>query len=513
MKKTLYIFLLFALLTDFKAENNNAKQDSNPIYIEFKAPWKLKKVLNYSGFLAFSPDSRLLAIAHDNVITLWDVLTETEIRTLGGLKNPIICFALSFNGKIISAISARETVVKIWDVSTGIATRTLSLPQSQYPVSLAISPNGKIIAALIEDFSLFNNKGTIIKLWDVSTGREIRELSVPMSTNGLTFSPDGKALVTRGTGTINFLDFLTGRVIKTFSHSGYVTSLTFSQDGKFLASGAITAISIATMDVSIKLWNVSTGEEIWTLPVAQFASALPAFSPDGRFIANESFEGRIKIYDISTGLELWELKQEEDVFTHIYNFYSLTFSPDGKFLAASGKGGGYSKIWKRSIPQELEDLLYNISMLEIEKNLKIKDIESKYYKPKDQFETTNEYETRVSNGKKLESQIKEEYNQKINEIVNKISNMTFQYETDIITIENYDADKGGFNAIIEGNKTFIPVEREIAKEIWKMKDNLLVKGLIRLADFDNKKFEFFNTYLSVKGSNIQIPFGEQRMKK
>ncbi len=59
-------------------------------------------------------------------------------------------------------------------------------------------------------------------------------------------------------------------------HTDVVTSVAFSPDGKVLASGSI--------DKSIKLWNVETGQEIRYRQVNTDGVSSVAFSPDGEIL-------------------------------------------------------------------------------------------------------------------------------------------------------------------------------------------------------------------------------------
>ena len=77
----------------------------------------------------------------------------------------------------------------------------------------------------------------------------------------IAFSPDGKTFVSGSAdNTLKLWDVSTGKEIRTFrGHSGDVTSVAFSPDGKIIISG-----SGGLFDNTLKLWDVSTGKEIRT---------------------------------------------------------------------------------------------------------------------------------------------------------------------------------------------------------------------------------------------------------
>jgi hypothetical protein len=74
------------------------------------------------------------------------------------------------------------------------------------------------------------------------------------------FSPDGRYLAvgTWGGSSVQLIDTSSWQVIRTFEgHTSAVNSVAFSPDGKLLASGS--------WDMTIKLWEVATGQEVRTL--------------------------------------------------------------------------------------------------------------------------------------------------------------------------------------------------------------------------------------------------------
>jgi WD40 repeat protein len=114
---------------------------------------------------------------------------------------------------------------------------------------IAITPDAKQAIAGSEEGS--------IKVWDLSSGREIKILKGHKgAVTSVAISPDGKLAASGGLdNTVRIWELVTGREIKTFSgHTDAVTGVTFSPDGKFLLSGSL--------DKSIKQWDINTGEQI-----------------------------------------------------------------------------------------------------------------------------------------------------------------------------------------------------------------------------------------------------------
>ncbi|MEO8891735.1 MAG: WD40 repeat domain-containing protein, partial [Coleofasciculaceae cyanobacterium] len=73
-------------------------------------------------------------------------------------------------------------------------------------------------------------------------------------------------------------------------HSSFVNYLSISADGQTLAS--------ASTDKTIKIWNLATGQEIYTLTGHSKAIDRFAISSDGQTIATGSGDSKISIWQL-----------------------------------------------------------------------------------------------------------------------------------------------------------------------------------------------------------------------
>lgn len=121
-------------------------------------------------------------------------------------------------------------------------------------------------------------------------------------------------------------------------HSDVVTSVAFSPDGTRAASGS--------MDRMVRLWNVASGEEIFTLEGHTGGVTSVVFSTDGRKVASGSSDGTVKLWDSTTGTEFANLAGHTDGVT------SVAFSADGVRLA-SGSWDKTIKLWDATTGREL----------------------------------------------------------------------------------------------------------------------------------------------------------------
>ncbi len=307
---------------------------------------------NWVKSVLFSADGQTLAsCSYDKTIRLWQLDTGREIRTLGRGRffvwhsKVVLSIAFSPDGKtlassILGAPFGNPDMIKLWDVSTGRQLGTLK-GHSHAITSVAFSPDGKTLASGSQSTIIGSDTDSnTIRLWDVCIGHEKRVLKGHLSyVNSVVFSPDGQTLASGSLDcTIKLWDVCTGQEKRTLKgHLHSVTSVAFSPDGQTLASGS--------SDRTIRLWDVSTGQEKLTLKALSYGvnydANSVAFSPDGQTLASGSSDRTIRLWDVSTGQELCTLSEHSNVVE------SVAFSPDGQTLA-SGSFDKTIKIWRVS---------------------------------------------------------------------------------------------------------------------------------------------------------------------
>ena len=177
--------------------------------------------IHATGVVAASPDGQVLAYSDDSgSIRLVDAEHGAERGTLAlpGTKYSQLTFSPS--GRLLAGGGARgdQVHVAVWDVPSGNLLHRWDWPKGRDPhsqvESLCFTPDGNRLAAAV-----FRQSAAYI--WNLTTGQQVARLS-HNGAYGLSFSPDGKSLVTVGWDSIiRFWETETGnlhREVKVADH-------------------------------------------------------------------------------------------------------------------------------------------------------------------------------------------------------------------------------------------------------------------------------------------------------
>jgi WD40 repeat protein len=114
--------------------------------------------------------------------------------------------------------------------------------------------------------------------------------------------------------------------------------LCFSPDGKRLASGS--------SDLTVKVWNPATGQELLTLRGHTREVSGLSFSPDGRILASAGGEGAVKLWETAAGQDVRFLEMRTEAVT------GVGFSSDSKRILGRDAAGKVCS-WDRLTGQEI----------------------------------------------------------------------------------------------------------------------------------------------------------------
>lgn len=256
----------------------------------------------------FNPDEKLVASSsRDRTARIWDVSTGRELQKLNGFRCSVKTVAFSPDGQMLAA-AGNDGMVKLWDVKTGRELKALvhvnsaDIDMSVYSVTFGRDGN-KIYAA--------NGDGTISE-WDVAAGREARVWKAHDPTDfKLAFSPDYSLLASSGNAVVKLWDTASWREVRRMSMSrapaafNFSSTVAFSHDGKLLAASNIGLDQKQASYVYVQalVWNVNSGEELFTIEGHKFDINGLVFTRDDHFLMTGGVDTIIKFWDMKTGQE------------------------------------------------------------------------------------------------------------------------------------------------------------------------------------------------------------------
>jgi RNA polymerase sigma factor (sigma-70 family) len=223
------------------------------------------------GLVAFSPDGKTVAAARgDGLLRIRETATGkdtagsdkedgVDLSDLSATRLPWARPVFAPDGStflmLVVTADSGDLAVQIRDAVSGQVLRKIPLPK--YPSSLALSADGKLLAAGRWQEEAGQEQ---IQLLEVASGKRLCRLPGHLQGEYLAVSPDGRLLAAAGRRphagglgddrTIRVMDVAAGKEVRRFvGHYGRVTALTFSADGKRLISGG--------SDTMILVWDVA----------------------------------------------------------------------------------------------------------------------------------------------------------------------------------------------------------------------------------------------------------------
>jgi WD40 repeat protein len=149
------------------------------------------------------------------------------------------------------------------------------------------------------------------------------------------YCPDGDHVASGGQdGTVRIWNRETGREVRALAnHFQGVSSIAFSPDGRILASGTVDFVNYEPGEV--KLWDWRTGQELLTLKADERVLDV-AFSPGGKArLATANGNGNVNVWEIEDTQGGVTVSKEPLTLSHSDSVESISFSPDGRYLACA----------------------------------------------------------------------------------------------------------------------------------------------------------------------------------
>ncbi len=318
----IWIFLFFFM----KMFSLGAAQETDPLREE--SVHILKGHENAVTDVAFLPTGKsAVSCGLDGTIRLWDISEGRMQQVLYTNQDEIFALAASQDGSKIASTEykGQVRVHEIYEKNVKHLTGSLG-----WSADVVFSPDSNKVVS-------WNMDGDIW-IWDSSKGELTGTFKGKKNKWGmaLAWSPEG-TFVAAGRIVITIWDVESKNQIRTLEgHKDFIRDIVFSPDGKYLAS--------ASMDKTVRVWDMSTGKSLYTLepqglviylksgpvtnPIGLPMTAV-AFSPDGKLLATGGADRVVRLWDLATGKVVRELKG------HRMSITAIAFSREGKRLLSS----------------------------------------------------------------------------------------------------------------------------------------------------------------------------------
>jgi WD40 repeat protein len=240
--------------------------------------------------IAFSSDGRTLASGCvDGTAALWDVESGHQKAVMPHRDDSVYAVRLSPDGSIL-ATGSREGKVTLWDTRQPKQEPLAVLPDHRSAVrAVAFSPDGTLLASASADRT--------VRVWRISTRRCVGVLEgFKSACTSVEFTSDGRRMAAASIDrTVRLWDRAAGAgsvdPASLFIFQGYksgIRTLAFSADNRILAAG--------TQDSSVILWSVSTTDEVAAFPAHYGGVACVAFAPNGAVLATGGNDQMVKLW-------------------------------------------------------------------------------------------------------------------------------------------------------------------------------------------------------------------------
>jgi len=287
-----------------------------------------------------SPDGKtVMAAASDGTVSFFDF--DSGRQRHSEMAHAVGESRFSPDGRVLMTYGYRadlkEYAIKLWDGSTGRQLRTLAMSGSGFRKTAAFSPDSRTIAL---------TRGKQVELRDVATGSLLRSFEAHTPSVGeVEFSPDGRILLT-ASGLTKLWDIATGKLLETLDSSG---PFEFSSNGR----------SLIISDNGLRLWDTGSAKAMRTFGGPSETIYSVTFSRDGRYVLSAA-SGSVFLAEAASGKLLHSFKAPDSDGAHTGSGVRAAMSPDGRTVASHGThkllDDSAVRIWDTATGRMLHDL-------------------------------------------------------------------------------------------------------------------------------------------------------------
>ena len=195
-------------------------------------------------------------------------------------------------------------------------------------ISCRYEPKGRFVFAGAQDFHVWR--------WEPAIGKKVQLKGADAWVRAITFSPDGKTMLTGGyDGRLLWWPIEGDKPTRSVdAHHGWIKAVAVNPDG--------TLIATSGNDRLIKVWSFADGKLVRTLSGHESRVYNIAFHPGGKHLASSDLKCNVYDWEITTGKLARKLKAEK---MHSYDktfkadiggARAMQFNADGSQIAVGG---------------------------------------------------------------------------------------------------------------------------------------------------------------------------------
>lgn len=301
--------------------------------------YTLRRHMSVITSIAIDPNSQFIVTGSaDTTARVWDAHSGELLHTLAGHTNRITSVAISSNSQFI-VTGSEDNTARVWSFA-GVILHTLMDDAQREIYSIAISPNGQFIVT----HGISNNTTHV---WNADTGSLLYRVSPSVIDRTLSstsveagqgyvwrmliagslggpavISPNNQFFVAGFTGNgmrwnlFKGWNLSHGTLINNFYERNWIISsaVAISPDSQLVVTGLYNPSDpIETRFNKACVWNVNTGELVYTLTGHTTAIRFAVFSPDGQFIVTASDDS----------IRIWRAKPSLPIASHARKFVDI----------------------------------------------------------------------------------------------------------------------------------------------------------------------------------------------
>ncbi len=215
----------------------------------------------------------------------------------------------------------------------GMTERNQLEAPKNWVLGVDVSPDGQTIASASQDntIRLWRSSGAPLMMLQDPSLKDSGGTAHTNSVLEVNFSPDGQFLASASMdNTIKVWQVKDGKLMKTFPDKSWISSLSFSPNGQLIAA--------ACADKTVKIWSLTSSKPVKTLTGHTNTVMDLSFNKAGSLLASVSKDGTVKLWDTVN----WKLRQTFQ--TPGAQIFGVSFSPDSQTVVSSN-GDSPIKLW------------------------------------------------------------------------------------------------------------------------------------------------------------------------